>query len=1019
MVQRMIRFFLLLLILSSLFFINSALAQGRQMIAILNIDNFAGLGDPELNFIRERVQNAVIGLPGNYMLMSQENMQMMLPPGTDFNQCTEEASCEVDFGRMINAHYVVTGDVTQLGRRIILTLKLFDVRTGEIINVEEIQASNLEELFDQTPIQARRLFDTLLGVGADLNEETAAILVIENVTPSPVEVYINDTQLGTGPGRFQVLPGVVTIEIRYPGYEPYRQEVTLRSGQETTVKGVTLTDLPAFIDVMANVHHAEIVADGRVLGLTVLGESVRLETMAGTRNIIVQRIGFSSHTERLTLSPGATMRIDADLRVNNNPRWVGAQISGDVIEQISEISQASERRLIAVLDTQSDAGFQDSELVYFANNIRGNCRRLLPSDHFQVASRDNIDVLTTSTDFRNCQEASCDVEFGQQIGADYIVTSRIAHVAGRIRMNIRLFDVNTASPLSQEDISAPSVESLSDQLSLVTENLLSPIRPRSSGRGRQATIDDYAVLEVMDILPSDFTIHLGGQPVTNIGAGQYLVPPSRRSVDMWITHPDYIVHGQSIDLEAGEMTRVSGISLELSPAQLGISTNVDQVEIYVDDERIGGVHSSREVQIEVSPLARHLTVMSRGYVPFEEGLSLRPNGSHRINVEFERMPQLEVTSNVNGARLNVDGTMRGSLGHGAQTIEVDPGQHLLEVSHSEYRTFSEQVRINAGETQRIEAFLEQMVCGDDRVDPGEECDDGNLRDGDGCSSQCIYEAICGDGIVNRSLELCDDGNLRNGDGCNELCRREYSGIDVSFLYENMGFGLDLSPSDSTRHFSTEPANEPIGFSLGTRFLFFRDHKSGLALIGNLGGSQSSPELEIGDYGDVNGLTISIGAGAGYKLALGNELMGLGKNLYLIPGAVMSVNLSSYNLDDEIDWLDDDSGLIYPVEQLDFIYYTMNLGIILEADISPRFSLALGYQYCFPIMGTWSGDNTNFISEGVATGSGNPIEGDLEVSGAMSRITAGFTVSFLTAERARGNRNNSPAGGHPDPGGRSK
>lgn len=32
-----------------------------------------------------------------------------------------------------------------------------------------------------------------------------------------------------------------------------------------------------------------------------------------------------------------------------------------------------------------------------------------------------------------------------------------------------------------------------------------------------------------------------------------------------------------------------------------------------------------------------------------------------------------------------------------------------------------------------------MICGNGVVEPGEECDDGNTSDGDGCSSECRYE----------------------------------------------------------------------------------------------------------------------------------------------------------------------------------------------------------------------------------------------------------------------------------------
>jgi cysteine-rich repeat protein len=66
------------------------------------------------------------------------------------------------------------------------------------------------------------------------------------------------------------------------------------------------------------------------------------------------------------------------------------------------------------------------------------------------------------------------------------------------------------------------------------------------------------------------------------------------------------------------------------------------------------------------------------------------------------------------------------------------------------------------------------VCPDDVIELGEECDDGNGADGDGCSSECLLE-FCGDGAVQAALgEDCDDGNMADGDGCDHDCRAEPS-----------------------------------------------------------------------------------------------------------------------------------------------------------------------------------------------------------------------------------------------------
>lgn len=64
------------------------------------------------------------------------------------------------------------------------------------------------------------------------------------------------------------------------------------------------------------------------------------------------------------------------------------------------------------------------------------------------------------------------------------------------------------------------------------------------------------------------------------------------------------------------------------------------------------------------------------------------------------------------------------------------------------------------------------VCGNGVLEAGEECDDGNGNNFDGCSSTCqIEHPVCGNGIVELG-EGCDDGNAKNGDGCSVECKVE-------------------------------------------------------------------------------------------------------------------------------------------------------------------------------------------------------------------------------------------------------
>ncbi|MBU0536102.1 MAG: DUF4215 domain-containing protein [Nanoarchaeota archaeon] len=73
-----------------------------------------------------------------------------------------------------------------------------------------------------------------------------------------------------------------------------------------------------------------------------------------------------------------------------------------------------------------------------------------------------------------------------------------------------------------------------------------------------------------------------------------------------------------------------------------------------------------------------------------------------------------------------------------------------------------------------------LECGNGIIEGTEECDDGNRIDGDDCSSTCTNE--CGNGVLD-GTEECDDGNNMNDDGCDEICYVEFH----DYLYSLQGY----------------------------------------------------------------------------------------------------------------------------------------------------------------------------------------------------------------------------------------
>lgn len=93
--------------------------------------------------------------------------------------------------------------------------------------------------------------------------------------------------------------------------------------------------------------------------------------------------------------------------------------------------------------------------------------------------------------------------------------------------------------------------------------------------------------------------------------------------------------------------------------------------------------------------------------------------------------------------------------------------------------------------------LTTRFCGDGVIRGSEECDDGNLIDGDGCESDCRTRP-CGNGTVELD-EVCDDGNLADADGCDSNCRPTGCGNDIRTEGEECDDGnlVDGDGCDST------------------------------------------------------------------------------------------------------------------------------------------------------------------------------------------------------------------------------
>jgi cysteine-rich repeat protein len=240
------------------------------------------------------------------------------------------------------------------------------------------------------------------------------------------------------------------------------------------------------------------------------------------------------------------------------------------------------------------------------------------------------------------------------------------------------------------------------------------------GRGSDAGSEDFGGLGGEVVITSDRSIVIGTQATIDLPGA---VPEGDGGEVSLVAGLDIVQRGRVIAF--GRATFGGGGLFEALAER---DLTVGDVDVYCDNCNGGEVIAETWCHLEV---------------PDDAFLDAKgTNGSIQL---------------VTGGTMTVDGRLRST----ANSLEHLTGTPAPDTAGG---TFEPAPTVTQNPTLTPCGGIPSPGCGNDMIDEGEQCDDGNTMPCDGCSSTCQIET-CGNGVVDCD-EVCDDGNT---DACEGDC----------------------------------------------------------------------------------------------------------------------------------------------------------------------------------------------------------------------------------------------------------
>ena len=210
----------------------------------------------------------------NYVIMTRENINMMLPPGKAIEDC--EGSCLVETGKNISADYIAQGHVGRFANNLTITVELYETAGNKLMGSFSGKASNIEALEMGIRKKSQELFSRIVAnTFGTLDLQPVLAPKVGDEQDLVIKVDGEATQDGHAfaRGQWKIPPGTHSIEFTHGCYQPLKFNVNILSNTTTEIKNV-LNPITGQLSLKTKYNgtnrEVPVYVNGEMMGLTPL-----------------------------------------------------------------------------------------------------------------------------------------------------------------------------------------------------------------------------------------------------------------------------------------------------------------------------------------------------------------------------------------------------------------------------------------------------------------------------------------------------------------------------------------------------------------------------------------------------------------------------------------------------------------------------------------------------------------------------------------------------------------------------